>query len=77
MKATHFKVSYRGTYNGSPYFYEEEVPAYEYQMKNAFWLNLMPEAKRKAIEALNQANVGDKFEWEYEGDHMRVLGISR
>ena len=34
MKATHFRVSYEGDWNGHRYFYEEEVEAKEYQMKN-------------------------------------------
>jgi len=77
MKATHFRVSYEGDWNGHRYFYEEEVEAKEYQMKNAFWLKLLPNYKREAIEALNNANAGDRFEWRYQGDKMVVQGLRR
>ena len=72
MKATHFKIIYTGTYKGNPYRYEEQVPATEYQYKSRFWLKFMPMEKRAAVEQLNNANDGDRFIWEYEGDNMEV-----
>lgn len=75
MKAKHFKVKYEGSYSGKPYIYEETVPVSEYQLKDRFWLSLMPSSKREAIEQLNNAEDGDFFEWSYEDGRMEIRAI--
>lgn len=72
MKASRFKMTYKNHDSEHSYKYEESFPADEYRIFGR-WMFFLPKEKRKAMQALIDANVGDCFVWEDEEGVTEII----